>query len=78
MDNNQTQWQDELPHIAGIDQPGGAAPFNLHVDARMDSYTNCNKQGLKKENLHNKKQVSDVNLQKDTVYIYIYVKLGEL
>ena len=79
----ETQWQDELPHIAGIDKPGGAAPFNLHVDAGMDSYTNCNKQGTKKENLHNKKQFSDVNSQKQTLFekkmcIYIYVTLGKL
>ena len=60
--------KDELPHIAGIDKPGGAAPFNLHVDAGMDSYTNCNKQGTKKENLHNKKQFSDVNSQKETLF----------
>lgn len=28
MNNKQTQRKDELPHIAGIDKPGGAAPLN--------------------------------------------------
>ena len=87
----ETQWQDELPHIAGIDKPGGAAPFNLHVDAGMDSYTNCNKQRNQIKKTFTTKNNSQMLIHKRKlyfkkiyvyiyiyIYIYIYVTLGKL